>query len=183
MFQRGEDIELLDSTIIRQVDGQLLWYPPGVDTPPIPVDSEDAREHLAATPRAKLCFAVPGTDLTLVRVKFDAAEKKHIGKSLPFTLEEQLASDIDELHIASTLVDESSLCAAVCSKQKMQTWQQALQAYSGINEWIPEPQLLPWHAGEWTLLGPVNVKVLALSGNCCARCCKPPCSMRWSSLR
>jgi general secretion pathway protein L len=143
---------LLDSTIIRQINGQLVWYPPGMDKEPVRADSEAALEQFAAAPRGKLCFAVPGTDVSLLRVEFEAAEKKHITKSLPFTLEEQLASDIDELHFSTALVDEKSLCAAVCSNAKMHTWQQALVAYSAVNQWTPEPHLLPWQKGEWTLV-------------------------------
>ena len=146
---------MLDTNIIRLIDGQLAWYPPGTDSVAQKIDSGEVLEQLrefASQSRSKLCFAVPGTDVTLFDVKFSATEKKHVAKSLPFTLEEQLVSDIDELHFATTIVDNTRLSAAVCANKKMSEWQKLLDDIPAVKLWIPEPQLLPWQAGEWTIV-------------------------------
>jgi type II secretion system protein L len=67
-------------------------------------------------------------------------------------LEEQVATDIDELHFAYQSVDKTHLSVAICSTQKMSEWQAQLADYPGINRWLPEPLLLPWQEGEWCLV-------------------------------
>ncbi|MFK8047664.1 MAG: type II secretion system protein GspL [Halioglobus sp.] len=144
-----------ERVVIRLIDDQLVWYPPGMDTPAQSLESDQAMDRLlmiAAEPRANLYFAAPGTDVTLLRSEFSAAEKKHINKALPFALEEQLVSDIEDLHFSTELLDQSSLCAAICATQKMRDWRDRLIDIPNINEWIPEPQLLPWEAGQWTIV-------------------------------
>lgn len=144
-----------DKVVIRLIDDQLAWYPPGMDAPAQSLESEQAMDRLlqmAAEPRANLCFAVPGTDVTLVKSQFSAAEKKHINKALPFALEEQLVSDIEDLHFSTELLDQSSLCAAICATQKMRDWDELLIDIPNLNQWIPESQLLPWEAGQWTIV-------------------------------
>jgi general secretion pathway protein L len=146
---------LLETTIIRMCNGALFWYPPGSDQKPQPLvagESEELLQQLTQASRSGVCFAAPGTDITLLQVGVSAAEKKHIAKSLPFMLEEQLVSDVSELHFATAEIDKAHLCAAVCSHENMRHWLEALSAVQGINRWIPEPLLLPWRPGEWTVV-------------------------------
>jgi len=146
---------LFERTIIRLIDGQLVWYPPGTDSEPRPLDSDTERARLrqiAVQPQGQLCFAVPGTDVTLLKVEFSAAEKKHIYKALPFTLEEQLIADIDQLHFGTVMTGKTRLCAAVCSKDKMRDWAKLFEGLAAAKSWVAEPQLLHWQAGEWTLV-------------------------------
>jgi general secretion pathway protein L len=153
---------LYANTLIRLQEGELVWYPPGTDGGPQALDSDAAlqqlRAHIGQSKGA--VFAVPGTDVTLLRVEFSSAEKKHISKALPFTLEEQLIADIDEQHIASTMLDGTSLCAAVCSQQKMLEWQQLLADCPPLTHWVAEPLLLPWHSGEWVLVIEQNYAIV-----------------------
>jgi general secretion pathway protein L len=158
---------LHDSILIRQLAGQLVWYPPGSDDGFEPLDSPEAFERLngwAKQPRASFCFAVPGTDVSLITAEFSAAEKKHIGKALPFILEEQLVSDVEDQHFSSVLLSKTSFCAAVCAKQKMLEWQVLLAAAPGVNTWVSEPQLLPWEPGEWVLVLEPNYAIVRTSG-------------------
>jgi type II secretion system protein L len=98
------------------------------------------------------CFAVPGADVRLLPLSITADERKHIVKSLPFMLEEQVAADIDDLHFSYQSLDKTHLSVAICSTQKMSEWQALLADYPGINRWVPEPLLLPWREGEWCLV-------------------------------
>ncbi|MFT4822417.1 MAG: general secretion pathway protein L [Cryomorphaceae bacterium] len=157
-----------DRVVVRLIEDQLVWYPPGMNTGAQSLGLEDALDRLllmAAEPRANLCFAAPGTDVTLLRVEFSQAEKKHINKALPFALEEQLVSDIDDLHFSTQLLDQSTLCAAICDKQKMGEWQEILAYIPNLNQWIPEAQLLPWEEGQWTIVLEENY-ALVRSGAC-----------------
>jgi general secretion pathway protein L len=146
---------LPSNTVIRLLQGRLAWYPPGASDEPQWLDNDIARENLRAAlsqQRVVPCFAVPGDDVRLMQIEISAQEKKHIGKSLAFLLEEQVAADIEELHFASMPLDKSHLAVAICALDKMLDWQAMLGDYPGIKHWIPEPLLLPWQAGEWCVV-------------------------------
>ncbi len=141
--------------VIRELQGRLAWYPPGSSDEPRWLDNDLEREKLHASMAQRnvaVCFAVPGAELRLLALPVAAQEKKHIGKSLPFMLEEQVAEDIDELHFAASPLDSASMAVGICTREKMQHWQQLLADFSGIRQWVPEPLLLPWQPGEWCLV-------------------------------
>ena len=143
------------NAIIRLVGGRLAWYAPGSSDAPLWLDDEQARERLQAAiaqQRLAPCFAVPGADVRLLRVSLNAEERKHVGKSLPFMLEEQVAEDIEQLHFASVALDKLELAVAICQVDRMRAWQALLENVPGIRLWLPEPLLLPWRAGEWCVV-------------------------------
>jgi type II secretion system protein L len=140
-----------DSAVIRILGEQLVWYPPGSSEPPRPLSEEAELKQLqaiAAARRAPLVFAVPGAEVTLRRVEFTAAEKRHITRSLPFMLEDEFASDIEDLHFAAKPLEKLSLGVAVCAQEKMAHWEDQLAELPPIGLWVPEPLLLPWQPGE-----------------------------------
>jgi general secretion pathway protein L len=146
---------LPSTTVIRVVQGRLAWYSPGSSDEPQWLDNDIARENLRAAisqQRLAPCFAAPGQDVRLLSLEVSAQEKKHIGKSLAFLLEEQVATDIEELHFASLSLDKSHLAVAICALERMRDWQDLLGDYPGIRQWIPEPLLLPWQPGEWCIV-------------------------------
>ncbi|MDG2045934.1 MAG: type II secretion system protein GspL [Halioglobus sp.] len=141
--------------IVRLVEGRLAWYPPGASAEPQWLDDAAAREHLRATlaqRQIKACFAAPGEDVLLLTLSITPDEKKHISKSLPYMLEEQVAADVDTLHFASTPLQEGEYAVAATAREKMAQWQVLLSDFPGIQRWLPEPLLLPWQPGEWCLL-------------------------------
>ena len=157
-----------NTTVVRLVGKRLAWYPPGAGDEPHWLDDDSAREKLLAAlsqRRLGVCFAVPGADARLLTLPVTTAEKKHIDKSLPFTLEEQVAEDIDGLHFAYCGLDKDTLAVAVCARNKMQGWQALLADFPGISQWRPEPLLLPWQHGEWCLLVEGET-VIARLGQC-----------------
>ncbi len=144
-----------NTAVIRLVNGRLAWYAPGASEEPRWLDDEQARDSLyalVAEQRSAPCFAAPGADVRLLRLAFTPEEKKHIGKSLPFMLEERVAEDVDQLHFASVPLGKLELGVALCSAAKMQAWQDALVDFPGIRLWLPEPLLLPWSQGEWCIV-------------------------------
>jgi type II secretion system protein L len=146
---------LQNSAIIRLVNGRLAWYAPGSSEEPRWLDDEQVRESLYALiteQRNAPCFAAPGGDVRLLRLGFTPEEKKHIGKSLPFMLEERVAEDIEQLHFASVALGKLELGVALCSTAKMHAWEDALADLPGIRQWLPEPLLLPWRNGEWCVV-------------------------------
>jgi type II secretion system protein L len=146
---------LHNSAVIRLVKGRLAWYAPGASDEPRWLDDEQARDSLSAAvaqQRLAPCFAAPGADVRLLQLHLTTEEKRHIGKSLPFVLEERVAADIDQLHFASVAMDKLELAVALCAVDKMAAWQAQLADLPGIRLWLPEPLLLPWRGGEWCIV-------------------------------
>lgn len=144
-----------NTAIVRLIDDRLAWYPPGASDEPVWLDDETAADNLRAVlaqRRMKVCFAVPGADARLLTLTVTAAEKKHLAKSLPFMLEEQVAADVDELHFAYTALDAQTIAVAVCARQKMAYWQERLAEFPGITQWLPESLLLPYRDNEWCVV-------------------------------
>ncbi len=155
-------------SVVRLIGERLAWYPPGASEEPRWLDDDVARAGLAsalAQRRTSVCFAAPGADVRLLTLPVTPAELKHINKSLPFTLEEQVAADIDTLHFAYSRLDTSHCAVAICARSKMQEWQAALADFNGLNRWVPEPLLLPWRTGEWCLVVEGD-GVIVRSGRC-----------------
>lgn len=157
-----------ESAVVRFIDGELYWYPPGSSEPPRRLADEEEltrMESLAAARRAPLILAVPGADVRLQEMAITAAEKRHIRNSLPFMLEDEFASDLEDLHIAMQTLGKLSLAVASCEHSRMQEWAEAVQDLPVLAQWVPEPLLLPWQAGELTLVIESG-QVLARSGAC-----------------
>ena len=120
--------------IVRLVEGRLAWYPPGASAEPQWLDDDAAREHLRATlaqRRIKVCFAVPGEDALLLTLSVTRDEKKHISKSLPFMLEEQVAADVDTLHFAYSPLQEDEFAVAIAAQEKMAAVAGSARRFSG----------------------------------------------------
>jgi general secretion pathway protein L len=146
---------LQDCAVIRLKEERLVWYQPGAGDSEQFLDDEVVRDQLQAAirePGYTICFAVPGVDTRLCQLTISKEERKHLEKSLPFMLEEDLVGDIEDSHFAWTLHDKLELIVAVCSKSNMHHWQGIVADFPGVNRWLPECMLLPWQSGEWCVL-------------------------------
>jgi general secretion pathway protein L len=146
---------LQDNAVVRLTEKGLVWYGAGTGDAPRSLDDESVRAQLinvASQPAAYICFAVPGADVRLCTREVDPQEKKHLEKSLPFMLEDELVAELDDLHFATEMADKYSVNIAICSQQKMVDWQSYVADYPNVTRWLPEPLLLPWQAGEWCLV-------------------------------
>lgn len=144
-----------NTAVIRLVQGRLAWYPPGAGVEPQWLDDDSTADTLRATlaqRRISVCFAAPGADTRLLALPVAPEEKKHLNQSLPYSLEEQVAVDVDTLHFASCPLDDSLYAVAITARARMDEWQALLADYPGISLWVPEPLLLPWQEGEWCLV-------------------------------
>lgn len=140
--------------VLRLEQGRLAWIRPDSDGAPQWLDDEDVQLRFRALldqDRAPVCFAAPGSEVRLQHRVIRPEEKKHLLKSLPFMLEEELAEDVSTLHFATTELDRLEYGVAICSLERMQQWQEILAGY-GVDRWLAEPLLLPWQPGEWCLL-------------------------------
>jgi len=139
---------------LRLVGERLAWYRPDSDAEPVWLDDEENWQRLldvVHAGQAPFCFAAPATDVRLQRLHITADEKKHLAKSLPYMLEEQLAQDVDTLHFATREIASLDYGVAICELSCMQRWQSLLSDLP-VALWLPEPLLLPWRDGQWCLL-------------------------------
>ncbi len=154
-----------DCAVIRLIEGRLAWYAPGDGDTLRYLDEVDAKEQLsvlAAQAGTQLIFAAPGGDVRLQNIDINPDEKKHIEKSLPYMLEEELISDVDSMHFTSSFEGKSTLRVAACLRSKMHYWAGLLTDFPAISLWLPEPLLLPWQSGEWTLVIESNSAIVRL---------------------
>jgi len=111
-------------------------------------------EAATAAAGRQVVVLVPGADIMLAAVAVPTRNRSRMAAAVPFLLEEQLASDVDDAHFALGERDaEGRVAVAVVSRARMNGWLARL-AESGIHadKLIPETLLLPHQAGEWSLL-------------------------------
>ena len=129
----------------------LSWFAPGAAQAE-PVSAAEVRARLAARREHRVILAVPGADTRLLELPVAREERRHLDTSLPFMLEESLSEDIDTLHFARQSLEAGRYAVAVSAQNAMQRWRAALGDLWDKLPWVPEPLLLPWDRGVWTLV-------------------------------
>jgi general secretion pathway protein L len=113
----------------------------------------------------RVVVLVPGEDVALLEARVPGRNRQRLLRAIPFALEEQLASDVEDLHFAlgDTLGDDR-YPVAVVERQLMDAWA-ALLLEAGIvaHQWVPETLALPHQEG-WSLL-PDGDRLLVRSGD------------------
>ena len=129
----------------------LSWFAPGAAQAE-PVSAAELRARLAARREHRVILAVPGADTRLLELPVAREERRHLDTSLPFMLEESLSEDIETLHFARQSLEAGRYAVAVSAQNAMQRWRAALGDLWDKLPWVPEPLLLPWDRGAWTLV-------------------------------
>lgn len=141
--------------VLRYSSGELCWVSAGDRNPARPVADPAVREQLRtalAARRGRLVFAAPGEQVRLLSLAVSPEEKKHLARALPFLIEEDVAEDIDAVHVAYVLQGAEKATVMLCAHEHMRRWQADLDDLPHIDSWVPEPLLLPWRGGEWCLV-------------------------------
>jgi type II secretion system protein L len=125
-----------------------------VNAQALPIATPDGMAQLnalLAEDRSAVAFAVPSESLSFLEHEVSKAERKVLAQSLPFSLEDRLAQDIDELHFAFRWIADDRVSVAVVSKERMQEWSQE-PAIAKVSQWIPDTLLLPHEVGQWVVV-------------------------------
>lgn len=121
------------------------------DLPPgIQEGLEQASMHSAG---ARIIVIVPGHTVLLGQARIPTRNRQRILSALPYMLEDQLVSDIEQLHFALGERDASGLVnTAVIDRQLMEGWLARLRSFD-IEPDILTPDLLclPLAPNHWTL--------------------------------
>lgn len=111
-------------------------------------------ELAAETVGARQILIAPGETLLLNPVAMPGRKRAAWTKAVPYALEDQLIEDIEALHFALGNAPESErLPVAVIGHATLRAWLEACGQH-GLTPAavVPEPLLLPWREGEWSLL-------------------------------
>jgi general secretion pathway protein L len=77
---------------------------------------------------ARVVALVPGADVLLTEVELPNLNRQRLAKAVPFALEEQLASDVEDLHIAiGRRAANGQVANAVVSRQVIDSWLERLR--------------------------------------------------------
>lgn len=109
-------------------------------TPPIEADSE-------------VIVVVPAEDVLLTQIKMPKLSRHRLREALPYALEEQLLTEVSELHFAiGDYQADNLLPAAIVTKQKMDDWLSLLkQKNLSPSALIPASLALPFVEGQWSI--------------------------------
>ena len=101
----------------------------------------------------RVVVLVPGAEVSLAEVRVPGRNRQRVLRAIPYALEEQLASDVEELHFAlGPVKDGERYPVAIVDRAMMNAWTTLLRE-NGIQaeQLIPEPLALPSAAG-WSLM-------------------------------
>nr|P45789.1 RecName: Full=Type II secretion system protein L; Short=T2SS protein L; AltName: Full=General secretion pathway protein L [Aeromonas hydrophila]CAA47133.1 ExeL [Aeromonas hydrophila] len=110
----------------------------------------ELRERAGGRPVVTL---VPGSDLIFRRVSLPGKYSRQAAAALPYLLEEQIASDVDELHLVVLGHEGHEVDLMAVDKEKMQIWLGWLQQ-AGLKsqQLLPDVLALPPAADGWSAL-------------------------------
>jgi len=104
------------------------------------------------TAHVQLIFLVPAVD-ALVRVfDFSEKERKHVMKTIPYLLEEDLLGEVDDLHFVHGKAKQNQITVAAIDEGRLQRWLSQFEAAGlKLDICVPEQCFLPSGGHEWVL--------------------------------
>lgn len=136
------DWELLDASGDSQLSG-------AEDTQQV-IEDELARNSLD---QVRLVGLVPGDDVMLCHADIPAKQSRFIRQALPYAVEEQLAQDVDSMHLALGGHTHRGYRVAAIDDTRMALWRDAFTGWDGarLSAIFAEPALLPVGDHDWCL--------------------------------
>ncbi len=108
-----------------------------------PVQTGAPAAAVAAGAR-RIVVLVPSEDVSILEARVPGGRQR-AARAIPFALEEQLASDVDELHFAvGKVLDDDRYPVAVVERRRMDEWGAVLLEHGvSAHQWVPEILALP----------------------------------------
>ncbi|MCU7881152.1 MAG: type II secretion system protein GspL [Candidatus Thiodiazotropha sp. (ex Lucinoma aequizonata)] len=96
---------------------------------------------------------IPATEVLITNIRLPIRNRQHLIQAIPFSLENELTEDIDQLHFAASKIDSENLTPVlVIAKQKLEHWLEKLESVEidpiGI---YPDLLCLPISKDSWSL--------------------------------
>ena len=144
--------------IKRETSDSYQWCRWGDNTG----DAGDANALVAACANSESVVLLAAAEDVSLRLRpFAKQERKMLAKTMPYSLEDDVAEDIDDLHIAlGSPIDSAEgdqtdghVAVAVINRDQLTEWLAELTALGiTVQAVVPELLLLPWQPDSWTLL-------------------------------
>ena len=109
--------------------------------------------------QAEIWLAVASDQIVIQQAHFDASQRRHLAKLMPYELEEQIIGDVDEFHFAYGGIHADKVAVAYTPMDWLATLLEQFElADLEVAVCTPLPLLLPWVEHTWTLrwLGGTN---------------------------
>ncbi|MFE8071733.1 type II secretion system protein GspL [Marinobacteraceae bacterium S3BR75-40.1] len=116
---------------------------------------EDIEQTLARNdlPQVRLIGLLPARDVTSCLAHIPGKQARFVHQALPFAVEEQLAQDIDSVHLALGPRKGKEWQVAAVDRQRMAAYFETFSGWNGtqLEALYPDAALLPVKGGDWTL--------------------------------
>ena len=112
---------------------------------------------------SSVVIGLPSDDVRTAVLEVSADERKHLARSLPFMMEEQVADDVDDLHFVFAPTGEENYLVAFTRKAQMASWIEALPGSEELKLFSPEALCLPLQANECCVVVNADEAVLRWS--------------------
>ncbi len=139
---------MIETVMVRLDDeGRARWV---VDGEP----GGGSLEHLARLGAGRrVVIAAPGEHVLLASARVTSRSRATLLRALPYALEESLAEDVEELHFAASAGTAQDVAVAVVRHEDLSRWLSWLSAAHVVPAAVvPEPLLLPYQEGCWSVL-------------------------------
>jgi general secretion pathway protein L len=140
VYLHNTDLSRLSWAIINDADILQKLTPEG-----------DLQALTEAAAKREVIVIAPPEDVLLLAAKLPKLNRQRMIQALPFALEDQLLTDISELHFAiGDYQTDNTLPVAIIAKAKIEAWINTLKA-AGISpsSLIPAPFTLPYSETDW----------------------------------
>ena len=114
----------------------------------------DVEQLVESSPSGNQLIFIAPTENTLLReVSYDSSEKSMYRKTIPYTLEDDIVDDVEDLHFAFGAPTDNTVMVAAVNRQGFEEWLEDFNAgHVELQQLVPESLLLPHHSNGWTLL-------------------------------
>ncbi|QDX29334.1 type II secretion system protein GspL [Dickeya poaceiphila] len=124
---------------------------------------ESLQAVLADYPVMSMRVLVPSTDVTFHNLSLPRQSRRQLLQAIPFMLEEQVASDIDQLHFAVMDIQGDNATVAVVQTSRLQAWLNQCQALDvPVEMVVPDVMVLPRLDSAWSAVSHQNLWLFRL---------------------
>lgn len=148
---------MAETIVIRLHDSgpdQVSWYPLGKHPSPLAPRGEGTLTQAAEMTRGwRLLAIAPSSDLLLTKVNIPSNNRQRLIQAIPFTLENDLTEEIEQLHFALNLkTSQDGAGVAVISRVRLETWLESFHSLQltpfGL---YPDFLCLPFTDTHWSI--------------------------------
>ncbi|MEM8594154.1 MAG: type II secretion system protein GspL [Pseudomonadota bacterium] len=99
-----------------------------------------------------LVFLAPALSVHVRQLSFEPAEKKHLAKTVPFTLEDEMICDASDLHCVMTKPQDNRIWVAAVQRNDLNRWLMRFEeAGLTLRECYPEQAVLLDESNHWSM--------------------------------